>query len=60
MELKRLQQLGVIEPVTTAEWAAPIVPVMKRDGSVRICGDYKLTVNQVATTNIYPLPKIED
>ena len=60
MELKRLQQLGVIEPVTTAEWAAPIVPVMKKDGSVRICGDYKLTVNQVATTNIYPLPKIED
>ena len=30
---------------------------MKRD---RICGNYKLTVNQVATTNIYPLPKIED
>ena len=31
MELKRLQQLRVIKPVTIAEWAAPIVPVMKRD-----------------------------
>ena len=60
MEVKRLQQLGVIEPVTAVEWAAPIVPVMKRGGSVRVCGDYMLTVSQVATTNIYPLPKIED
>ena len=60
MELKRLQQLGVIEPVTTAEWAAPIVPVIKGDGSIRICGDYKLMVNQVAKTNVYPLPKIDD
>ena len=36
------------------------MPVVKRDGSVRVCGDYKLTVNQVAKTEVYPLPKIED
>ena len=51
MELKRLQQLGVIEPVTTAEWAAPIMPY----GSVRRCSDYKLTVNRVAITSYQKL-----
>ena len=33
-ELERLQAAGVIEPVKFSTWAAPIVPVMKRDGSV--------------------------
>ena len=59
-ELDRLQKQGVIEPVSFSDWAAPIVPVVKRDGSIRICGDYKLTVNQVAKTDAYPLPRIED
>lgn len=43
-----------------SEWAAPIVPVVKGDGSVRICGDYKLTVKSAACTESYPLPRIED
>ena len=59
-ELQRLQDTGVIEPVPYSDWAAPIVPVLKRDNSVRICGDYKLTLNREATPDVYPLPKIED
>lgn len=59
-ELARLEKGGVIEKVQFSEWAAPIVPILKRDGSIRICGDYKLTVNQVAVTDAYPLPHIED
>ena len=59
-ELERLQRQGVIEPVPFADWAAPIVPVVKSDGTIRICGDYKLTVNRVAKTDAYPLPRIED
>ena len=59
-ELDRLEQDGVIEPVTFSEWAAPIVPVLKKDGTVRICGDYKMTVNQAAKIDSYPLPKIND
>ena len=47
-ELDRLQQQGVLTPVAFSDWAAPIVPVLKKDGSVRICGDYRLTVNQAA------------
>jgi hypothetical protein len=59
-ELERLEQQGVIKPVQFSDWAAPIVPVLKKDGSVRICGDYKLTVNRAAKLDTYPLPRIED
>ena len=40
VELKRLQDEGTIEPVQFSEWAAPIIPILKPDDSVRICGDY--------------------
>ena len=53
-EMKRLQKEGTIEPVTFSEWAAPIVPVMKQNGSVRICGDYRLTINQAIKRDSYP------
>ena len=59
-ELDRLQRQGVLTPVAFSDWAAPIVPVLKKDGSVRICGDYRLTVNQAAKLETYPLPKIDD
>ena len=59
-ELDRLLVEDIIEPVQYSEWAAPIVPVMKAGHTVRICGDYKLTVNQVAKLDRYPVPKIED
>ena len=58
-ELERLQQEGVISPVTHSSWAAPIVPVLKADNSIRICGDYRLTANKVALTDCYPIPKID-
>ena len=45
-EIDRLVGEGIVEPVTFSEWAAPIVPVLKADKStIRICGDFKLTVN---------------
>ena len=46
-ELLRLQESGVIKPIQFSDWAAPIVPVVKSDGSIQICGDYKVTVNAV-------------
>ena len=47
-EIERLQEVGLIVPVTHFEWAAPIVPIGKGDGSIRICGNYKVTLNQVS------------
>ena len=59
-ELARLERADVIEPIQYSDWAAPIVPVLKRDGSVRICGDYKVTVNRASTIDTYPLPRVND
>ena len=35
-------------------------PIMKTDGSVQLCGDYKVTVNKVSRLDAYPFPKIEE
>ena len=59
-EINRLVKLGIYQPVSSSKWAAPIVPVFKPDGSSRICGDYKQTVNKVAVCDKYPVPKTED
>lgn len=59
-ELQRLAEEKIIEPVQLAEWAAPIVPVKKPDGSIQICGGYKLTVNRASSVKQYPIPKVED
>ena len=59
-ELDRLERARVLERVDHSEWAAPIVTVPKRDGQVRICGDYKVTVNPFLEVDQYPLPRPED
>jgi hypothetical protein len=45
-EIKRLEKLGIIEKIDFSEYAAPIVPVLKSDSTVRICGDYRVTKMQ--------------
>lgn len=59
-ELDRLVAIGVLSPVQHSDWATPIVPVLKKDGTVRICGDFKATLNPACTVEQYPLPVIED
>ena len=60
-ELERLCKEGIIEPVAFSDWAAPIVPILKPDRkSIRICGDFKLTINQASKLDHYPIPKVED
>lgn len=38
-EIDRLCSQGILEPVEYFQWATPTVPVVKEDGSIRICGD---------------------
>ena len=59
-ELERLEKEGIIEKEDHSDWATPIVAVPKGDYSVRICGDYKTTVNPQLKIDQYPLPRIDD
>ena len=59
-ELDRLQAADIISPVKHSDYATPIVPVMKRNGSVRICGDFKSTLNKILEPEQYPLPRIDE
>ena len=53
--------LGIIESVQFAEWAASIVAVLKSDKrSIRICRDFKSTVNSASKVDFYQIPKIDD
>ena len=59
-ELKKMEDAGIIEPVEVSNWATPIVGVPKTDGSVRVWGDYKGTVNPAIQTEQFPIPTLED
>jgi len=63
-ELDRLDAQGVWKRVQYSKWAAPLVAVLKdpRDptGPIRICGDYKQTVNRIAPLDSYPIPSTID
>ena len=57
-ELNRLVAEGTLEPVDYSDWAAA---VMKNNHkSVRICRDFRMTVNPMSKLNRYPIPKMED
>ena len=57
-ELQRLEQKDIISPIVTSEWSSYIVPVVKQNGNVRICGSY-IGLNKCLEDVYYPLPKIE-
>ena len=59
-ELDKQIKLGLWEEVKESKWAAPMVVVTKGDGSLRLCGDYRLTINQAAKVYQYPLPRVEE
>lgn len=59
-EINRLETLGHLKKVDVSEWATPIVPVIKSDGEVRVCGNFKLTVNPCLVMDRHPLPLIDE
>ncbi|XP_059047761.1 uncharacterized protein K02A2.6-like [Achroia grisella] len=59
-ELERLQRDGTIYRVDHSDFGTPIVPVVKSNGDLRLCGDYKITINPKLKRDFYPLPRIEE
>lgn len=59
-ELDRLVSLGILEKIDHSDVATPIVPVLKPDGNVRICGDFSVTLNQDLYLDHYTIPRIEE
>ena len=59
-ELDRLEKSNLFYPVSWSRWASPVVPILKKDGSVRLCGDFKRTLNPHLNCEQYPLPKVDD
>src|SRR6185503_3613179 len=57
-QLEELQQSGFIRP-SLSPWGAPVLFVKKKDGSMRMCVDYR-ALNKVTIKNKYPLPRIDD
>ena len=57
-EIKDMLDLGIIEP-SVSEWAALIIPILKKDESLRLCVDYR-RLNAISQNNAYPMPKIND
>jgi hypothetical protein len=59
-ELERLEKAGIITPCEITDWGSPLVPVKKQDGSMRLCGDYKVTLNKYLMPHRFPIPRVED
>nr|GEV40092.1 putative reverse transcriptase domain-containing protein [Tanacetum cinerariifolium] len=57
-QLQELADRGFIRP-STSPWGAPILFVKKKDGSFRMCIDYR-ELNKLTVKNHYPLPRIDD
>lgn len=60
-ELSRLEQEGVIGKVENSLWGTPLVIVLKPNGvDIRVCANYKITINQYLEDFNHPLPRIEE
>ncbi|KAF5779109.1 putative nucleotidyltransferase, Ribonuclease H [Helianthus annuus] len=57
-QLQELLDKGFIRP-SSSPWGAPVLFVKKKDGTFRMCIDYR-ELNKVTVKNRYPLPRIDD
>ena len=57
-QIRELQAQGFIRP-SSSPWGAPVLFVEKKDGTLRMCVDYR-SLNEVTIKNKYPLPTIND
>lgn len=59
-EINKLVEDKILIPVNHSEWSTPIVPVLKADGQIRLCGDFKTTLNKHMLVDEYPLPTTDE
>ncbi|XP_031342554.1 uncharacterized protein K02A2.6-like [Photinus pyralis] len=59
-ELDKLCKQGILEPIQFSRWTTPIVCVVKSSGELRICGDYKCTLNKALLSYTYPVPSVNE
>jgi hypothetical protein len=59
IELERLCKIGVLRKVNRSQWAAPTFIIPKKDGTVRIIGDFR-KLNENIVRRPFPIPKIQD
>ncbi|GJU30747.1 putative reverse transcriptase domain-containing protein [Tanacetum coccineum] len=57
-QLQEVSEKGFIRP-SSSPWGAPVLFVKKKDGSFRMCIDYR-ELNKLTVKNRYPLPRIDD
>ena len=58
IQFDELSSLGFIRP-SSSLWGAPALFAKKKDGSLRLCIDYR-KLNRVTVKNKYPMPRIDD
>lgn len=59
-ELLPQQERHILTAIKTSEFASPISPVLKGNGEIRVCVDYKPAINPLINVDTYPLPKVEE
>lgn len=57
-EFERMIQMGICQP-SESPWASPLHIVTKKDGGLRVCGDYR-RLNAVTQPDRYPIPRVQD
>ena len=57
-ELIEMEKLGIIRK-SVSEWASPLIVVPKKDGSLRLCVDFR-KLNEVSEFDAYPMPRVDE